>query len=114
VTSSGKDACFGTRDDLTFWAKGFRNDTWDRTYDRRILFMRKQGREAYLLFHRWWGEHFRFKDSRLAEKLTGNKLFDVWRVGDMRKKRLKELYRRTARRLKRDKLYMLRYKQDRE
>jgi hypothetical protein len=110
VTSSGKDGRFGSADDLTFWARQLDDGNWDRSRYRRMLFMRRQGRKAYLLFHRWWGKLFRFKNQRLAEKLTATELFDVWRVSKIRREKVRDLYRQTARRLRRDKLYMLRYR----
>jgi hypothetical protein len=114
LTSAGKDGRFGTADDLTSWTQSLSDDDWDYSGRRKVLFMRRQGRDTYLFFHRWWGELFRFKNRRLAEKMTGSDLYDLWRVEDMELGKRKDEFKRAATRLKPDRLYLLRYKKKEE
>jgi len=81
VTSAGSDKAFDTADDLSLNIAQYSNSDWDTTY--RTFFLRKDAGSLFVLFHRWTGDFFRYKNQVKAQEVTGTNLFDLFLSQDM-------------------------------
>ena len=85
VTSAGADGTFDTSDDLSVSVTQSDDQSWDS--NRSVFFVRKgSGGAVVVLFHRWSGEHFLYKNQASAKALTSGDLFDLWTPADLEAK----------------------------
>jgi hypothetical protein len=107
VTSAGADGSFGTGDDTGITTHKYRLSTWDKR--RWAFFMRKDENEYVLLFHRWPGRQFIYKNRKKAHSLTGNGMFDLLPEKDLRhyQDSLKESYDEIAKAVEYDPLILV-------
>jgi hypothetical protein len=76
VRSAGPDGAFDTADDLSIDVAQCDDSSWES--GRHAFFIRKDGEDHSVLFHRWTGEFFQYYDEAGAAATTGSKLFDRW------------------------------------
>lgn len=76
VVSAGADGVFRTGDDIEMVVPPCTDENWDQR--RRAFFVRKAQGRYVVLFHRWTGEHFRYRNEQPARALTGSALFDLF------------------------------------
>jgi len=98
VESAGADGAFDTSDDLKVSVTQSADDSWDSA--RKNFFVRKDsGGSVVVLFHRWTGEHFLYKNQGKARTLTGGDLFDLFTSTDLeakQKKTAEDAYKKAA------------------
>lgn len=81
VTSAGADGQFDTADDLKVTVAQCTDGSWDN--QRHAFFLRKHNKDVAILFHRWTGEHFQYRNRSQAEALTGGVLYDFFTTADL-------------------------------
>ena len=86
VTSAGADGAFDSADDISISVTQNDDQSWDN--GRSAFFVRKDGGSLVVLFHRWSGEHFIYKNQSKAAALTGGGLFDLFLAADLESKGL--------------------------
>ena len=84
VTSSGADGAFDNADDVKVVVKGCTDETWDN--ERWAFFVRKEGTTHSVYFHRWTGEHFKYRNETTARTATGGGLFDLFKESELEQK----------------------------
>jgi len=81
VTSAGADGQFDTADDLKVAVAQCTDGSWDN--QRHAFFLRQHNKDVAILFHRWTGEHFQYRNRSQAEALTGGVLYDFFTTADL-------------------------------